>query len=319
MRHQLAKRDTSMPTTRFAILAPLLLLLVGCAPANALQPAKPPIPAPPVPISNDSDLADTRAQLMRLLRMSPTLSEVVANDPSLLANQDYVTRNNPELERFLEAHPEVARNPDFYLFADLPRSGGRRNEQFMRKVWQQNSRQEMSELTRQIIGATTGFLAFFSFAAIVIWLTRAFLQNRRWSRVFKMQSEVHNRLIERFGTNEELLTYMGTDAGKRFLEAAPIPVDFEQNQRVPVGLSRVLLPLQAGVVLTLLGIGLLWLRSSLPDIAAGLLVVGTIILMPGIGFILSAGITWLIAARFGLMQPSSPGNHEASHYPGARS
>jgi hypothetical protein len=251
--------------------------------------------------------------------MTPTLAEVVATDPSLLANQEYISRTNPELEKFLEVHPEIARNPDFYLFADLPRSGGRRNEQFMRKVWQPNQRAEISGLAREVLSATTGFLAFFSFAAVVIWLTRAFLQNRRWSRVFKMQSEVHNRLIERFGTNDELLTYMNTDAGKRFLEAAPIPVDFEQNQRVPVGLSRVLIPLQAGIVLTLLGIGILWLRSSLPDIAAGLLVVGTIILMPGIGFILSAGITWLVASRFGLMRPAAPNSPEASQYPGARS
>lgn len=310
-------RSPIFKTIRTASL--LLLLLPASAATYSQQPSRALAPPPPPSIASDTDISETRERLITLLRMTPTLAEVIATDPSLLANQEYVARTNPELEKFIELHLEIARNPDFYLFADLPRSGGRRNEQFMRKVWQQNSRQEMSELTRQIIGATTGFLAFFSFAAIVIWLTRAFLQNRRWSRVFKMQSEVHNRLIERFGTNEELLTYMGTDAGKRFLEAAPIPVDFEQNQRVPVGLSRVLLPLQAGVVLTLLGIGLLWLRSSLPDIAAGLLVVGTIILMPGIGFILSAGITWLIAARFGLMQPSSPGSHEVSQYPGARS
>jgi hypothetical protein len=32
-------------------------------------------------------------------------------------------------------------------------------------------------------------------------------------------------------------------------------------------------------------------------------VLGTVILMPGIGFIISAGITWLLAARLGLMPP----------------
>jgi hypothetical protein len=95
---------------------------------------------------------------------------------------------------------------------------------------------------------------------------------------------------------------MNTDAGKRFLEAAPIPVDFQQDRRIPAALSRVLLPLQGGVVLALLGIGLISLRSSLPDISASLLVFGIVILMPGIGLILSAGITWLLAARLGLMQ-----------------
>jgi len=51
----------------------------------------------------------------------------------------------------------------------------------------------------------------------------------------------------------------------------------------------------------LLGIGLLFLRHSLLDDAEQLLVLGTVALMPGIGFIISAGITWLLASRLGLM------------------
>jgi hypothetical protein len=98
---------------------------------------------------------------------------------------------------------------------------------------------------------------------------------------------------------------MNTDAGKRFLEAAPIPIDFERDQRIPAALSRVLVPLQIGVVLTLLGAGLLSLRHSLPDVSASLLVFGIVILMPGIGFIISAGITWLLAARLGLTPRST--------------
>ncbi len=98
-----------------------------------------------------------------------------------------------------------------------------------------------------------------------------------------------------------LLSYMNTEAGKRFLEAAPIPVEFEPDRRIPATLSRVLVPLQIGVVLTLLGIGLLSLRHSLPEVAVPLLVFGIVVLMPGIGFIISAGITWLLAARLGLM------------------
>jgi hypothetical protein len=305
-----------MPTIRSTIFhtirsASLLLLLAASAQGRSLQPAKSPTPLAPAPIANDNDLADTRAQLIRLLRMSPTLSEVVANDPSLLANQDYVTRNNPELERFLEAHPEVGRNPDFYLFADLPNGPGRRSDRFERRVWQQNPRSEMSGLTQELLNMGTGFLSFFCFAGILLWLTRAFLENRRWARVFKLQSEVHGRLIERFSSNEELLTYMNTDAGKRFLEAAPIPVEFERDQRVPAALSRILIPLQAGVVLSLLGIGLLALRHSLPDLDTGLLVFGTVILMPGVGFILSAGLTWLLAARFGLLHPNQHGDSRA--------
>src|SRR5260370_1305123 len=86
------------------------------------------------PQISDRDLADLRAQLLGLLRMSPTLAEVVASDPTLLANQDYVNRNNPELEKFLMNHPEVARNPDFYLYANLPPHPGTPPAKLMRKT-----------------------------------------------------------------------------------------------------------------------------------------------------------------------------------------
>jgi hypothetical protein len=136
-----------------------------------------------------------------------------------------------------------------------------------------------------------------------------FLENRRWSRIFRLQTEVHSKLIDRFGNNQELLAYMGTEAGKRFLEAAPIPVDFNHDQqRVPNAVARVLTPLQIGVVLTLLGVGLLMLRYSVSDLATPLLVFGIVVLMPGLGFIISAGITWYLAGRLGLMPESSAGS-----------
>jgi len=264
--------------------------------------AQPPKATPPAVVAESSQdrLVETREQLMSYLRMSPTLATVMASDPSLLANQEYIARNNPELARFLEAHPEVAKNPDFYLFADITASHGRRVDALQRKLWPDRF-QDNGESIKDFLGILVGSLGFLVVLGSFLWLIRTLIDNRRWGRIFKMQSEVHGKLIERFSTNEELLGYMGTDAGKRFLEAAPIPVDFDRDRRVPAVLSRVLLPLQAGVVLTLLGAGLLGLRHSLPEVASPLLVFGMIVLMPGIGLVLSAGITWVLAGRLGLM------------------
>jgi hypothetical protein len=276
------------------------------------------IDSQPNPQISDRDLADLREQLLNLLRMSPTLTEVVASDPTLLANQDYVSRNNPELEKFLQNHPEIARNPDFYLFADLPPGRGRRSEKLMRKTWMDQVHDSQdNRASAELVRAVGPFLVLLTVVGTLIWLIRILLENRRWGRIFAMQTSVHGKLIDRFGHNEELLSYMNTEAGRRFLEAAPIPIGFEPDQRVPAALSRVLVPLQIGVVLTLLGTGLLVLRHSLPDIASSLLVLGIVVLMPGIGFIISAGITWLLAARLGLMptgsqklqELSEPGDH----------
>ncbi len=101
---------------------------------------------------------------------------------------------------------------------------------------------------------------------------------------------------------------METEAGRRFLEAAPIPVGFEQEKRVPNALARVLTPLQIGIVLVLLGLGCYLLRAASTDTNIPMLVLGTLALMPGLGFIISAGVTWVLAGRLGLMpeKPKAP-------------
>jgi hypothetical protein len=138
----------------------------------------------------------------------------------------------------------------------------------------------------------------------LLWVTHVLLENRRWNRIFKLQTDVHGRLIERFATSQEVLTYMSTDAGKRFLEATPIAVGFERQAPVPSPVARVLTPLQIGIVMTLLGAGLISLRHSIPDGGVALLVLGIVVLMPGLGFIISAGLTWVLARHLGLMPNS---------------
>jgi len=67
----------------------------------------------------------------------------------------------------------------------------------------------------------------------------------------------------------------------------------------------VLAPLQIGIVLVLLGVGFLLLRHSGHEMETPMLVLGTITLMPGLGFIISAGVTWVLATRLGLMPETS--------------
>jgi hypothetical protein len=259
-----------------------------------------------VPVVSEKDSTAAQEELLRLLRLSPTLTEVVAHDPSLLANQEYVNRTNPQLGQFLQSHPEIARNPDFYLFTRLNGQDGSRDQVLERAVWPEltpapTRRSGWDSFTDNI----TPFLVFLCVAGALLWLIRLFVDNRRWSRIFKLQTEVHGRLIDKFGSNQELLVYMGTEAGRRFLEAAPIPLNFEQDsgasQRMPSAVARVLLPLQIGIVMTLLGIGFNSLRGAGPDMDVPMRVLGTLVLMPGIGFILSAGVSWLLAGRLGMM------------------
>lgn len=290
----------------------LLLGTLGVAQPRAQKADAPPA-ASTAPAPDDRQVAETQTELIRLLRLSPTLTTVVSHDPSLLSNQDYVARNNPQLAAFLAAHPDVARNPDFYLFSHLKHTDGSADEALERAVWPDvyrerggpNSWDKFWDGFIPLIGITITIIA-------ILWLTRMFVENRRWNRIFKMQSDVHGRLIEKFTNNQDLAAYMQTEAGRKFLEAAPIPVAFEQNQRVPSAVARVLTPLQTGIVMVLLGIGLLSLQQVGPDTQIPMRILGTVVLMPGIGFIISAGVSWLLAQKLGLMPEPAQGRPEPS-------
>jgi len=157
------------------------------------------------------------------------------------------------------------------------------------------------------------FLVFLVILSALLWLLRVLLENRRWSRMVKLQTEVHGKLLDRFANNQELLTYMNTDAGKRFLESAPVAVGLEPGAQARMSLTRVLLPLQLGVVLTLVGIGLLLMRNSIPSEGqTAMLFFGTLGLMLGIGFIISAGLAYLLAKRLGLLPEKAAALEEAA-------
>jgi len=252
-----------------------------------------------VHISNEEREA-TREQLFNLLRLSPRLTAVLSRDPSLLGDQEYVSRNNPELAQFLLQHPEVAHNPEFYLFADHSRPGMRLEQYVYPELGYHMGTWDrvMSELIP--------FLAFIVVTIGLLWLLRVLLENRRWGRILKLQTDVHGKLLDKFGSNQELLTYMNTEAGKRFLEAAPMPAGTELAAPAKMSLARILLPLQLGAVLTLVGIGFLFLRSRVPaEGQTAMLVLGTLGLMLGIGFIISAGLAFLLARHLDLL-PQKP-------------
>ena len=277
--------------------------------ASAASEHRPAVSSKP---PSDQEVADAQQQLLQLLRMSPTLTTVVAHDPSLLADQQYVQRNNPELAQFLIEHPDVAQNPNFYLFSNLNPHDPRRDRALERAVWPEFSAPERQSVAAEIVdraGPTLGVLGFF---LAVVWITRLFVESRRWSRAFTLQSDVHARLIDKFSTSQELAAYMETEAGKKFLEGAPIQLGAEATQRMPNAVARILTPLQIGVVMALLGAGLLALRHAGPDTYEPMLVLGMIVLMPGLGFILSAGATWVLARRLGMLPDRAHDGHSGS-------
>ncbi len=291
-------------TAAALFIVSFLILLTSHTAAQTARTA-PPATEPQV---SEKDVSTLQDELLNIVKLSPTLAEVVAHDPSLLSNSEYVNRMNPELGRFLQAHPEIAHNPDFYLFNNLHGDNEQPSQALERKLWPEMSAPRSSQVEQELVGDGIPFLVFVCMLSALLWLTHVLLENRRWNRIFKLQTDVHSKLLERMGTSQEVLTYMNTDAGKRFLEAAPIAVGLDRQTPVPSPVARVLTPLQIGIVMTLLGLGLLSLRNSVHEGGTALLLFGTIVLMPGVGLIISAGITWALARHLGLMPESGVRN-----------
>lgn len=297
-----------MLRSRFTTATVLAIAICGSA-AHIAAAQRKPEPAPAAVVAPTEDqLADVREQLVSLVRMTPTLQQAVEADPSLLADENYVSRTNPQLAQFLAQHPEVARNPDFYLFAEIGRKGNR----YIPPLRRAGAPREFSQtdLHRDYVQNVSVLLGFVAFVGALLWLIRLLLENRRWSRAFRQQTEIHGKLIDRFATNQELLEYMNTEPGRRFLEASPIPIGLDRNVPLPGGMSRVIGPLQLGIVLTMLGGGIMIFAHTAREFAAPLTLAGVVTLMPGLGFIISAIVTWRLTERLGLMPHPSSENRQ---------
>lgn len=249
-------------------------------------------------LDDDRTLNETRQELLRLLKMTPTLTTVVAHDPSLLSDQQYVARNNPALAQFLESHPEVVHNADFYLFADLGRDERDRVRGLERKVWpelQLRQPEPDQDPGPFIVGGVISIIAIALF-----WLLKLLVEHSRWKRAFKGQTDMQNKLLDKFTGNEGLIAYLETDAGKQLLQMPSIPAIGGDGARPKGMLDRMLMPLQLGVVLISVGIGLQLLRNSFAN-SHGLLAISTLVLTLGIGLAAASLVSWLIARYYGLL------------------
>lgn len=249
----------------------------------------------PVRVVEQPDAQRTRQELSELLqRYPPSLRNVLALDHSLLANQTYLA-TYPALANFLNTHPEIARNPSFYV-GDGPQQ----------RPIDPNAR--MAELWGEVLTGVAVFTGFGMAIGLLVWLIRTFVDYRRWSRLAKVQTDVHTKLVDRFTANEDLLNYIQSPAGARFLQSAPIMLDGAPRS-VGAPLSRILWSLQGGVVLLAAGIGLQVVSARAASEAAQPLAgLGILAIALGIGFMASAVLSFFLSRRLGLIEP---GRHES--------
>jgi hypothetical protein len=138
---------------------------------------------------------------------------------------------------------------------------------------------------------------------LLTWLIRTFLDYRRWNRLSKVQTEVHTRLLDRFSSNEELMAYIATPAGSKFLQSAPISLDTGTSSKsMGAPLSRIMLSLQAGLVLAAAGCGLMIASGRVgEDAYLPLEIMGIFAAALGLGFAVSAAVSFVLSKKMGLL------------------
>jgi hypothetical protein len=287
----------------------LVVALAGTVVMNAVmsaQPSQAPAPQPQAPppvvvpmYQAPADAEAVREQLQNLLRQfPPNVGQVLRYDPSLLTRADYLAPY-PQLVAFLQQHPEIARNSSFYF-------GGydyyeRRGEPMPPEV----------EALGVLLGGLAAFLGVSVLVGVLTWLVRAVIQHRRWLRLSKVQADIHTKLMDRLTSNEELLAYIQSPAGRKFLESAPIQSEPDSpTLGAPVG--PIIWSMMAGIVFATVGVGFRLAAGSVTDQAQqAFTVVGVIILALGAGFILSSIMAYLVSARLGLF-PKPPVTESSS-------
>lgn len=224
----------------------------------------------------------------------PTVRGVFKQDPTLMSQPQYLTPY-PALASFLAAHPEIALNPSYYLDGlggnpwDRPED---RDGRIMR-MWDD---------FEKFIFILCGFGVAIG---LLTWLIRTFLDYRRWNRLSKVQTEVHTRLLDRFSNNEEVMAYIATPAGSKFLQSAPISLDTGTSSKgMGAPLSRIMWSLQAGLVLVAAGIGLMVASQTIVDRDAAdpLHIFGVLAIALGAGFAVSAAVSYLLSQKLGLLE-----------------
>jgi len=266
------------------------------APAGGTNPRPGAVARPMVPAEVDNRNADQiRNDFRDLMRQfPPNLGEVLKLDPTLMTNENYL-QTYPALATFFATHPEVPRDPTFYL--DFARTS--------RDVERDNSRYPRSATAEQIrdiftfIGVASGVSGL---GYVLIWLVRTILAHRRWLRSTKLQMDIHNRLMERLSSSADVQAYLESAATNRLLLDMPVTSE-GPSPRVSAPINRIMWSVQAGIVLGMAGIGLLIGQRYWPDSENVLTIPGVLILAVGIGFILASGASYILSGRLGLLEP----------------
>jgi hypothetical protein len=256
--------------------------------------ASPNVPA--APVFNQSAAETRKAFYSVLEQYPPGLGRVLRLDPTLMTNGAYLA-SYPAVAAFMQQYPDVPRNPGYYL---------ERYDSNYTVYQPPDARSQSLHMWRNYIEFMGAALVFGIVVIGVISIAKYLIEYRRWYRVSKMNAEVHNKILDRFGSNEELLAYIESPAGRRFLEASPIATGGSAPRPVAAPYGRIMLSVQIGVLLIAAAVGLLMVSNrAIEEVRELLASMAVLAFCLGVGSVVSSIASYVLSKRLGLL-PERP-------------
>ena len=148
------------------------------------------------------------------------------------------------------------------------------------------------------------FVPISAFIAIA-WVIHIVVDGLRRRQQIRVTTEFHGKLLDRIGSAKEFGEFLNTTGGTKFLDSMTVEREGGGAQ------IRILRAVQSGFVFLALGLGLFLLIGTTDlgfnndfrrgDEEAGFAVMATICTSIGVGLLLSAGASFGLSKRLGLL------------------
>ena len=147
-----------------------------------------------------------------------------------------------------------------------------------------------------------------SLFALLGWMTKTLMDSRRWSRMSKIQTEAHAKVIERLTSNRGSPRLRADTGWHSAISSRPRWRSTLRKACTSAPYSRILWSVQAGTVAAFIGLGFLFVSARWSadtdwpgDFSRMLFMAGVAALAAGAGFVLSGFASYALSKRFGLI------------------
>jgi len=130
--------------------------------------------------------------------------------------------------------------------------------------------------------------------ATIGWVVYLAADMSKRQRRMRAQAELHGRLLDKFSSAREVVEFLQTPSGAKFVDS--ISSDREEPA------SGILRSTHRGIILVIVAVGCLLLSWHYRSTDNPLLVIGVLLLCLGIGFLISARVSYRLSKTLDLAQ-----------------